>query len=93
MTAAFGIGAQVSVRDASATDPSPWPGEPSGIIVRSGGTALGGIFGRGPKSQVWMVEFDGPQHNIHGAGPFTVSQVFEKYLELAPAVDDEQSGL
>lgn len=89
MENSFGIGAQVAVRDASATDPSPWPGEPSGIIVRSGGSALGGIFGRGPKSNVWMVEFDEPQRNDQGAGPFTVSQVFEKYLELAPTVEDE----
>lgn len=89
----FGIGAQVTVRDASATDRSPWPGEPSGIIVRSGGSALGGIFARGARTQIWMVEFDELQHNDQGAGPFTVSQIFEKYLELAPTVDDEPSGL
>jgi len=84
----FGVGAQVFVRDASPTLPSPWPQGPSGIIVRSGGSALSGVWGKAA-GRMWWVEFDEPQSNSDGSGPFSTAQVLEKYLELAPAVDFE----
>lgn len=87
MSGDFGIGAQVSVRDASSTDASPWPGEPTGIIVRSGGSALAGVWGRGGGSRIWWIDFDEPQINAEGDGPFATAQVNEKYLELAPPVE------
>jgi hypothetical protein len=83
----FGIGAQVHLRDASPSDPSPWPYEPSGIIVRSGGSALAGVWGRAAGGRMWWVQFDEPQSNAQGDGPFATAQVHEKYLELAPTVD------
>ena len=86
MTSDFGIGAQVYVRDASAKDASPWPGEPSGVIVRAGGSALAGVWGRGGGGRMWWVEFDEPQSNAKGDGPLATAQVYEKYLELAPPV-------
>lgn len=83
----FGIGAQVIVRDASASDRAPWPAEPSGIIIRSGGSALAGVWGRAGGGRMWWVEFDEPQTNTTGDGPFSAAQVHEKYLELAPPVE------
>jgi hypothetical protein len=85
----FGIGAQVFVRAASVDDPSQWPDEPSGVIVRSGGSALAGVWGRGGGGRMWWVEFDEPQSNSQGDGPFLSAQVHEKFLELAPPVGAE----
>lgn len=87
--AALGIGAQVFVRDASATDPSPWPESPSGLVVRSGGSALAGVWGPGTRGRMWWVEFDEPQTRADGEGPYASAQVHEKYLELAPEVDPD----
>lgn len=87
-SATFGIAAQVVVRDASATDPAPWPDEPGGIIVRAAGSAIQGVWGRGGGGRMWWIEFDEPQHNVDGSGPFVTAQVHEKYLELAPMFDD-----
>lgn len=88
MTADFGIGAQVVVRAASVSDPSPWPGDPSGIIVGAAGSALSGVWGRA-EGRVWVVEFDVPQQNPSGRGNVPSAQVHEKYLELAPTVDEQ----
>jgi hypothetical protein len=90
-SADFGIGAQVLVRAAHAGDSSSWPDEPSGVIVRSGGSALAGVWGRGGGGRMWWVEFDEPQTNAHGDGPFQSAQVHEKVLELAPPVSDPDS--
>ncbi len=85
----FGIGVQVFVRDASPTDPSQWPAEPSGIIVRTAGSALHGVWGSAGGGRVWWVEFDEPQTNSSGDGPFATAQVHEKYLETAPPFEHE----
>jgi hypothetical protein len=87
MTDDFGIGAQVAIRNASDADYSPWPADPTGIIVRAGGSALAGVWGRGGGGRMWWVEFDEPQTNAEGAGPFGSAQVHEKYLELAPPIE------
>lgn len=85
----FGIGAQVVVRAAVAGEPALWPEEPSGVIVRSGGSALAGVWGRGGGGgRMWWVEFDERQFTSSGAGPFLSAQVHEKFLELAPPVSD-----
>jgi hypothetical protein len=86
MTADFGIGAQVHLRDASAADPSPWPNQPSAIIVRAGGSALNSVWGRNGGGRMWWIEFDEPQPDSAGDGPFPAAMVHEKYLELAPPV-------
>jgi len=86
----FGIGAQVFVCAAIAGESSLWPNEPSGVIVRSGGSALAGVWGRGGGGRMWWVEFDEPQFNSDGAGPFPSAQVHEKFLELAPPVSDSE---
>ncbi|MFM9918602.1 hypothetical protein [Lacisediminihabitans sp. H27-G8] len=86
----FGIGAQVVVRAAGTGELAPWPDEPSGVIVRSGGSALAGVWGRGGGGRMWWVEFDEPQTNSDGDGPFPSAQVHEKFLELAPPVSDQE---
>jgi hypothetical protein len=86
MTEDFGIGAQVHLRDATATDPSPWPDEPSAIIVRAGGSAVNSVWGRNGGGRMWWIEFDEPQQGSAGDGPFSTALVHEKYLELAPPV-------
>lgn len=85
---AIGIGAQVFVRDASETERSPWPSEPSGIVFRSGGSALAGVWGAAGGGQWWWIEFDEPQLRADGEGPFHTAQVLDKFLELAPPVWD-----
>ena len=75
------------MRDASPTDPSQWPTEPSGIVVRAGGSALAGVWGRGERVRSWWVEFDDSQMRSDGEGPFRSAQVAERYLELAPPMD------
>ncbi|MCU1508183.1 MAG: hypothetical protein JWR53_516 [Glaciihabitans sp.] len=84
----FGIGAQVFVSDASDVDRSPWPSEPSGIISRAGGSAVARVWGKAAiGGRLWWIEFDEPQVNADGEGPFSSAQVLEKYLELAPPID------
>lgn len=83
----FGVGAQVFVRDASATDTSQWPSEPSGFLVSQAGSGVQGVWGRANGGRVWTVEFDEPQTNANGDGPFTSALVHERFLELAPPVD------
>jgi hypothetical protein len=91
-SADFGIAAQVFVRDASPTDPSPWPESPSGVIVRAAGSALQGVWGKAG-GRIWWIEFDEPQQNAFGDGPFATAQVHEKYLELAPAYEGDPSDV
>ncbi|MET0990378.1 MAG: hypothetical protein ABWY54_07010 [Glaciihabitans sp.] len=91
-SAAFGIAAQVVLRDASPTDPSPWPGEPGGIIVRAAGSAIQGVWGRTGGGRLWWIEFDEPQPAPDGSGLFATAQVHEKYLELAPFFVDQDGA-
>jgi hypothetical protein len=87
-TPEFGIGAQVHVRDADAGEPSPWRDEPTGVIVRAGGSALSGVWGKAGGGRNWVVAFNEPATTTDGDGPFDSAQVHEKFLELAPPVED-----
>ncbi|WP_213815002.1 hypothetical protein [Glaciihabitans sp. dw_435] len=82
-----GVGAQVFVRDASATDPSLWPTEPSGFVVAQAGSGVQGVWGRANGGRVWSIEFDEPQINANGDGPFSSALVHERFLQLAPPVE------
>ncbi|MES2092408.1 MAG: hypothetical protein V4531_01175 [Actinomycetota bacterium] len=86
----FGIGSQVVVHAAAVGEFSSWPDEPSGVIVRSGGSALAGVWGRAGGGRMWWVQFDQPQSNSKGDGPFLSAQVHEKFLELAPPVSEAE---
>ncbi|HEV7948330.1 MAG TPA: hypothetical protein VGP24_01060 [Glaciihabitans sp.] len=88
----FGVGAQVFVRSSASNEPSPWPMGPSGIVVRSGGSALSGVWGRSGGGRLWWIEFDEPQTNSEGDGPFRSAQVHEKFLELAPPITGDDSS-
>ena len=66
----FGVGAQVFVRDASESDPSPWPASPSGVIIGTAGSAIQGVWGPLGNGQQWRVQFDEPQWRDDGEGPF-----------------------
>jgi hypothetical protein len=83
----FGIGAQVYVEGLSADDPAPWPDEPSGVIVGSGGAAIQNVTNSGGPTRMWVVQFDSPQTHLDGTAGHTSAQVHEKYLHLAPPVD------
>jgi hypothetical protein len=85
----FGVGAQVHVRDASPADAASWTGEPSGIILRSGGSAISGVWGSAERGRQWWIEFDEPQTDATGA-PHGGAQIAEKYLELAPPWDENR---
>ena len=86
----FGVGAQVWVRstasgDSASGDSSPWDGEPTGIIVRSGGSAINAVWGSAAVGgRIWVIAFDEPATTVDGDGPFESAQVNERFLELAP---------
>ncbi len=85
----FGVGAQVHVRDASPADAAPFSGEPSGVIVRSAGSAIAGVWGNAERGTQWWVDFDEPQ--VDAAGSIhSGAQIAEKYLELAPPFVPEE---
>jgi hypothetical protein len=86
--AAFGVGAQVFVHDVTDTDRSEWPTEPSGIITKSAGSAIQGVWGASG-GRLWWIEFDEPQQRDDGEGPFASAQVHERFLELAPPYEPE----
>ncbi len=86
----IGIGSQVVVHATAVGEISAWPDEPSGVIVRSGGSALAGVWGRAGGGRMWWVDFDEPQSNSNGDGPFLSAQVHEKFLELAPPVSEAE---
>ena len=89
MTHEFGIGAQVVVRDDPSGGASPWDDEPTGVIVRAGGSAISGVWGkRAVGGRIWMVAFDEPATTSDGEGPFESAQVHERFLELAPPITD-----
>lgn len=88
-TDGFGIGAQVHVRDDGSTL-SPWPTEPSGVIVRAAGSAVHGVWGKAGGGRMWLIAFDEPQVSSDGEGPFDSAQVHERFLELAPPVDSDE---
>jgi hypothetical protein len=63
--------------------PGPWPAEPTGTVIVSpyDGTESSTVMTvRGPEPQ-YVVEFDHPQLDAEGDGPYTMSQVRECYLE------------
>lgn len=58
--------------------------------MRAGGSAIAGVWGRSGRGRMWLVEFDEPQTNRDGDGPYPSAQVNEKYLELAPPITRDE---
>ena len=73
------IGTRVRVRRDPDFGPGPWPAEPIGRIVG----VPQEVHGRDGALTTYWVEFDEPQMDAEGDGPYGTSQVLEKYLELA----------
>jgi hypothetical protein len=57
--------------------PGPWPAEPTATVIGPPET----IQGRSGALTTYWVEFDEPQTDADGDGPFINSQVLEQYLE------------
>jgi hypothetical protein len=75
---AYVIGDRVKVRRDLEFGPGPWPAEPTGTIASEYEVVEGRT---GPLRTYWVV-FDEPQIDAERDGPYTSSQVLEKYLEL-----------
>ena len=73
-------GARVIVRRDPDFGPGPWPDEPLGTV----GT-YEMVETRQGRERIYMVQFDVPQLDTDGDGPYASSQVLERYLEpVAP---------
>jgi hypothetical protein len=60
--------------------PGPWPAQPTGT-VSSGPEMVESATG--PVATYW-VEFDEPQRDVDGDGPYVSSQILERYLAPEP---------
>ncbi|MDX6198103.1 MAG: hypothetical protein QOJ79_1254 [Actinomycetota bacterium] len=78
------IGCRVRVRRDPDFGPGPWPDEPLGTIVRVGDEEHFSLVEtrRGSERSYW-VRFDKPQRDAGGDGPYSDSQVLERYLEVS----------
>lgn len=77
------VGTRVRVRRDPVHGPGPWPGEPTGTVVESPDhlpfTVVPTL--QGPTLYYW-VDFDEPQFDADGDGPYASSQVTTSYIEL-----------
>lgn len=74
----FVIGTRVQVLSDPDYGPGPWPAEPFGKIVGPPEAVEGRV---GMLTTYW-VEFDEPQLDTDGDGPYSKSQVLGRYLRL-----------
>ncbi len=72
----FSIGTKVKILSDPESGPGPWPAQPTGTIISDAEI----VDGRnGPLNTYW-VQFDEPQYDTDRSGPYSKSQVLEKYL-------------
>lgn len=69
-------GRRVRVRRDPEFGVGPWPDEPAGTIASWEWVST--VRGR---QKTYWVEFDEPQEDADGDGPYAASQVLEQYLE------------
>jgi len=78
----YPIGTRVRLRRDPTHEPGPWPGEPLGTIVeapdREPFTVV--VTLQGPTIYYW-VDFDEPQLDEDGDGPYSAAQVSTRHLE------------
>lgn len=75
------VGAHVRVIRDPQFGPGPWPAEPTGRIVASpAGELFTEVETRQGPERTWWIEFDEPQRDADGDGPYRESQVMERYL-------------
>lgn len=72
------IGTRVKVRCDPDFGPGPWPAEPTATVIGLPQV----VEGRAGELTTYWVEFDEPQTDADGDGPYSTSQVLAKYLEL-----------
>jgi len=77
----FAEGQRVRVQQDAGFPPGPWPSEPTGQITALGdGTLYRDVVTPKGVRRMWFVTFDEPQLDADGDGPYTSSEVLEKYL-------------
>ncbi len=76
-------GTRVRIRRDPEFGPGPWSDEPTGALVLGPDGALFSDLQTplGIRRQYW-VEFDEPQFDADGDGPYVLSQVLDKYIEV-----------
>ena len=79
------VGQRVKIRRDQDHGAGPWPSEPTGLVKRHPQAALGEVSVPtetllGPYRTYW-IEFDVPQFDTDGDGPYSVSEVLERYIE------------
>jgi hypothetical protein len=78
------VGSRVIVRQDPDFGPGPWPGEPNGkIVAYPDGARFVDVSTTAGSVRSWWVVFDEPQRDPDGDGPYRVSEVLQRYLELA----------
>jgi hypothetical protein len=81
----FQIGQRVKIRRDSSHGPGPWPAEPTGEVRRHPEAAEGEVSV--PTHTVlglrrsYLIAFDVPQFDADGDGPYTSSEVLDKYVD------------
>lgn len=81
----LGVGSRVRAIQDPEFGPGPWPAEPTGLIMASPfGEPFEEVATRRGLERTWWVEFDEPQHDADGDGPYYKSQVLERYLQPIP---------
>ena len=81
----FQVGQRVKIRRDKDYGPGPWPAEPTGVVHQHPLAADGEVSVptqtvRGPRRSYWIA-FDVPQFDTDGDGPYTLSEVLDKYGE------------
>lgn len=76
----FAVGLRVKVHQDPDYGPGPWPAEPFGrIVAHPDGAPYQSVETRTGPQRMWWVLFDEPQYDADGDGPYTQSQVSERY--------------
>lgn len=80
----FEAGQHVRVHSDPEHGPGPWPAEPRGTILahplaEAGEVSIPTDTLQGPRRTYW-VEFDEPQFDLDGFGPYSMSEVLDEYI-------------
>ena len=76
-------GTRVRVRRDKEHGPGPWPAEPTGtVVVGLDHTHFVDVQAPVGVRRVYWVEFDEPQFDSEGDGPYHQAQILAVYLEL-----------
>jgi hypothetical protein len=83
-TATFTVGDRVKVRRDPEYGPGPWPDEPTGMVAAHPGAPEGEAWVAtttrlGVRRSYW-IRFDSPQRDADGDGPYSESEVLDRYL-------------